>query len=73
MSGRSELYRLNDDADQRNDVATEHPELVREQALLSWHAAIDGGAGELGQRESWVKSKRTKKQRQRLRALGYAE
>lgn len=70
-----ELYRLNDDPDQRKNVAADHPELAREleQALLAWYAENDSLAGKLGQRKSWGKAKLTKKQRERLKALGYAQ
>ena len=69
-----ELYRLDRDPDQMNDVAAEYPEMALdlEGALLAWYAENEKLGRELGRQEA-TKSILTKKQRDLLRALGYAE
>lgn len=73
--GTGELYRLDDDPDQRTNLALKHAEITREleAALLAWYADNEALAVELGQAQTWKKPKLNKRQRARLRALGYAE
>lgn len=69
-----ELYLLDEDPEQHNDVAAGHPELVRRlnARLIAWYAESEALARSLGPAadHDWPLGDQ---ERERLRALGYAE
>ena len=73
-AGEGELYDLVADPGQQNDLAQDQPELARELAALleSWYAETDAAAARLAPPPK-VEVELTRQQRERLRALGYAE